>query len=382
MNDKTNMRKTSFFERFKQVGYIQLHLLFFVLALLFVPQIPGAPSGISSSPSSDKSSSGNDLVIIITGSGEREAEPYDGESGAAPLLVVDYTAGGGAGSCSGSGNADVVTSQSGVTNSSFALGAPNSSSAELYETNDEIVLDLTDEIPTGTDYTIRWRRDPGSGSNPSMSVEESANGSSWTTATGSPFRFSNTSYFYQTITASTGTRYVRIRSLNTYNTDLDAISYACGLAPEICANGIDDDGDCLIDGNDPDCPGSCPGGQTCWTTVKAGNWSDPTVWDLGTVPADDATTGEGDGNIPANDVVNVKHNVNYDLSANIDIYGELHILGDTLNVPSGRSLTINNNGLFSIINGAYITPLFNGGSPNSGGILNQGGREIHKGAYI
>ncbi len=127
---------------------------------------------------------------------------------------------------------------------------------------------------------------------------------------------------------------------------------------------------------------SCPGGQTCWTTVKAGNWSDPTVWDLGTVPAVIATTGLSDGIIPTNDVINVKHNVNYDLSASIDNYGELNIFGDTLNVPGGRSLTININGLFTITNGAYITPLFNGGSPNSGAILNQGGREIHIGAYI
>jgi subtilisin family serine protease len=37
--------------------------------------------------------SGNDLVLIITGSGERTAESYDGESGNAPLLHIEYMAG-------------------------------------------------------------------------------------------------------------------------------------------------------------------------------------------------------------------------------------------------------------------------------------------------
>jgi hypothetical protein len=38
-------------------------------------------------------SSGNSLVIIITGSGERVAESYNGDPAAAPLLHVDYNAG-------------------------------------------------------------------------------------------------------------------------------------------------------------------------------------------------------------------------------------------------------------------------------------------------
>jgi len=37
--------------------------------------------------------SGNSLVIIITGSGERVAESYDGMPAAAPLLHVEYTSG-------------------------------------------------------------------------------------------------------------------------------------------------------------------------------------------------------------------------------------------------------------------------------------------------
>nr|NIR37415.1 hypothetical protein [Actinomycetota bacterium] len=40
-------------------------------------------------------SSGNSLVIVITGTGEREAESYDGMASAAPLLHVDYSVGSG-----------------------------------------------------------------------------------------------------------------------------------------------------------------------------------------------------------------------------------------------------------------------------------------------
>jgi hypothetical protein len=35
-------------------------------------------------------SSGNSLVVIITGTGERTAESYDGDSAGAPLLYVEY----------------------------------------------------------------------------------------------------------------------------------------------------------------------------------------------------------------------------------------------------------------------------------------------------
>ncbi len=36
---------------------------------------------------------GNSLIVIVTGSGEREAESYNGEAGAAPLLHIEYSTG-------------------------------------------------------------------------------------------------------------------------------------------------------------------------------------------------------------------------------------------------------------------------------------------------
>ena len=129
--------------------------------------------------------------------------------------------------CGCTGNADTYTSQTGVINPSNAEGAPDGSSAQLYDQNDQIVMDLTDALSSGTDYTIRWRKDPNTSADPDITVEESSNGSSWSAAAGSPFTFSNTSYFDQNITASTTTRYLRFTSNNIYNADLDAISYSC-----------------------------------------------------------------------------------------------------------------------------------------------------------
>ena len=123
--------------------------------------------------------------------------------------------------CETSGYADVVVSQLGVSNSGNALGAPDTTAALLYDTGDQMVLDLTDEVSSGNDYTIRWRRDPATSANPQISVEESGNASTWSAATGSPFTFSNTSYFDQTIAAGTNTRYLRFTSQNVYNVDLE-----------------------------------------------------------------------------------------------------------------------------------------------------------------
>ncbi len=149
--------------------------------------------------------------------------------------------------------ADSVISQTGVTDPSNALGSSDSSPALLYDQNDQLVVDLTDVLPTTVNYTIRWRRDPGTGNTPSVSVEESIDGSSWANATGSPFAPNNTSYFDQTITPSTDTRYIRLTTLNVYNVDLDAISYTIPCTEDNDDDGIldigdaDDDNDGIID---------------------------------------------------------------------------------------------------------------------------------------
>ena len=173
--------------------------------------------------------------------------------------------------CNTSGNADIVVSQSGITNSIFALGASDTQAAEFYENADQMVLDLTDVIFSGADYTIRWRKDPGSGGTPTVTVEESANGSSWSDAAGSPYSPNDTSYFDETITASTSTRYLRIINTSPIGWDmqLDAASYSVPcLQAEICNNNIDDDGDGDIDCADSDCGPTI----TCGASIESGSY--------------------------------------------------------------------------------------------------------------
>ena len=177
-------------------------------------------------------------------------------------------------------NGQSVTSQTGVTNSNNSLDSADGNYAQLYETGDVLVVDLGEQLSVGTNYTIRWRRGLSTSSNPSVKVEESANGFNWTTAAGSPFSFSNTSFFDQNISASTTTRYIRISSTNVYDTDLDAIT-ATWDCTEICNNGIDDDRDGLIDCADGNCgsptnvsvqaqnPSNCPTLNNGQITVSA-----------------------------------------------------------------------------------------------------------------
>jgi hypothetical protein len=53
-------------------------------------QIPNIVSVIQQIVNRSDWSNGNSLVIIITGTGERVAESYNGSSSGAPLLHVEY----------------------------------------------------------------------------------------------------------------------------------------------------------------------------------------------------------------------------------------------------------------------------------------------------
>ncbi|MEM6963694.1 MAG: hypothetical protein AAF573_02940, partial [Bacteroidota bacterium] len=143
-----------------------------------------------------------------------------------------------------SGHADNVVAQSGVPNSNDALGAIDATGAQLWDNGDQLVLDLTDEIGIGENYTVRWRRDPGTGGNPSVTLEESTDGTSWTTVGGSPFTFSNTNFFNQTIATSMNVRYLRFTTNNVFNADIDAVLYSCIDECDAAASGnVDTDGD-------------------------------------------------------------------------------------------------------------------------------------------
>jgi len=150
------------------------------------------------------------------------------------------------------GIATSVVSSSGVSNANNSLGAADSQFAQLYDSNDEITLKLSQQINAGDNYTIRWRRSSGTSSNPVVTVQEALAGGALTNASGSSFTVSNTNFHNVTITAGKNLDEIRILNTNTYNLDLDAISFTISCE-EICGNGVDDDGDGLVDCADDDC---------------------------------------------------------------------------------------------------------------------------------
>ncbi len=84
-----------------------------------------------------------------------------------------------------SGNADAVSSQTGVVDPSFALGIQNDSGAQFNSSGDVMVLDLTVTVPETETITIRAYNNSFI-SNRSLNVDISPDNSTWTAAIGSP----------------------------------------------------------------------------------------------------------------------------------------------------------------------------------------------------
>ncbi|MBL7783927.1 MAG: hypothetical protein JNM22_22010, partial [Saprospiraceae bacterium] len=144
------------------------------------------------------------------------------------------------------GNAVSVTSQTGVTNPNNALGAPNTLAAEMYDNGDVIVLDLNVYLESGAGYFITWRKNSG-GTNPSMLIEESYDGVTFT-ANGAAATVSSTTYGVTTKSVNIGLmRYLRITSQNNGDLDMDGVSFTnqpcsnCNISivsatPSACVN--------------------------------------------------------------------------------------------------------------------------------------------------
>ncbi len=124
-----------------------------------------------------------------------------------------------------SGNANVVSINTGVVSATNALNGADDTGASLNDSGDQLGLDLNDILQSGATYTIRWRRNTGTSSNPSFTVEESTDGATWVAADGSPFTITSTAWADNNFTANTDTRYVRITTTDVYDLDVDAITY-------------------------------------------------------------------------------------------------------------------------------------------------------------
>ena len=123
------------------------------------------------------------------------------------------------------GNAIAVTSQTGITNPSYSLGASDGTGAELWDLNDQLVLDLTggDLISSGNTVTLTWRRAAGTTGDPAILVEISSDNSNWSSI--NTYTVSSLTFTAQNIVLSINARYIRFTDNNDYNLDLDAVTF-------------------------------------------------------------------------------------------------------------------------------------------------------------
>ena len=104
------------------------------------------------------------------------------------------------------------------------------------------------------------------------------------------------------------------------------------------------------------------GAAQTYTTQADGNWTSPGTWVGGQVPG---------RNIAAGVVVNINHDVNFNVNGDLIINGTLKIVGDTLRFGASwtRDVTVNATGLLYIKNGGYLQDL-----PSAGKTMSVTGR--------
>ncbi|MBK8564662.1 MAG: hypothetical protein IPN76_15340 [Saprospiraceae bacterium] len=152
--------------------------------------------------------------------------------------------------CTSVGSATVVVFETGVGNPQNAIGAPNGSAAQLDEASDRLMLDLGTTIPAGGKYKLVWRRKSSYTNTATADIilEEGHNLLHFTQNPVMASTSEKTVFVETTITANVPTRYLRLRIQSDPDDDaqVDAIQ-VLNCASENCSNGIDDDGDVLVD---------------------------------------------------------------------------------------------------------------------------------------
>jgi len=84
-----------------------------------------------------------------------------------------------------------------------------------------------------------------------------------------------------------------------------------------------------------------------YTTIGNGNWNSPSVWLGGTIPPAAVT---------ASQTVNIRHQVNFNLDAELKVYGKLNITGGTLQFPStySKRTSVFSGGQLMVLNGSFL----------------------------
>lgn len=113
-------------------------------------------------------------------------------------------------------------------------------------------------------------------------------------------------------------------------------------------------------------------GQTIYSTVSDGNWSNGSTWKNGNVPP---------SSLENNRKIIITHSVTYNRSSDLEIEDGIMTIQDgelvfpTSGNGSGRSMYVRQDGKLVIRNGNLIMPVFKaGGGNNSGNFYNDGGQ--------
>lgn len=201
-----------------------------------------------------------------------------------------------------SGNADVATNLNGITNPNNATGAADGAVAELHENGDTLLLDLTDIIPAGETYDIRWNERAAQTGTASMIILESQDGVTFTSHP-TPPTTNSTTLITSTVTANVATRFIRIIKddpPSTTDFQVDAVSYSgttnClidsdndGIAN---TTDIDDDNDGVLDVDEGNGSNNPVGDEDGDGTLNFEDTSDGGTGDGSTT---DYTDSNGDG---------------------------------------------------------------------------------------
>lgn len=113
-----------------------------------------------------------------------------------------------------------------------------------------------------------------------------------------------------------------------------------------------------------------------YVSARAGNWSDATIW-VGGVASGSTVT--------AADRVEVRHNLVYNLGADLVNEGILAVLGGEFRTPPAGGRSVFNRGASAqliVRSGSFVLPLYQGTSALAGNLNNEGGRIYLDGSTV
>ena len=148
-----------------------------------------------------------------------------------------------------------VVSSTGVDDANEIIGSPDGAFAQVYSDGDIITVDFGEEYPSGTTYSITWRRRSGQSGNAIPIIRESTASSFLSFTEVTPLSTASETFQTDVVTSSQAFRYIQItKDIGTTGSqtdfDLDAIVVDCsGSCPVPSSGGIESESGITNSGN-------------------------------------------------------------------------------------------------------------------------------------